>query len=457
MAELVLQDVPRKTRDLFDKATAAVDRGNYDYAMDMLIAILEQEPRFLQARKSLRAVQLKKAAEAGGGPGALSSTLSGLGAYLSAQMVLAKSPLKALTMGEKLMRRDPSNPLFNDLMIRAALAADLPEVAVNLLEIMTTRRPDDVPALMKLGGLYVKVGDTGNARACFERLLKLRPNDPAILKALKDAQAVDTMKQGRWTDAKSYRDVIRNTEEAKLLEQQAKAVKTTADVESLISEYRERLEKEPQNVNYRRMLGDLLARAGQFDDAIALLEETSRMSGGGDPQVDRALSQVRLQKFDAEIAALREAGNEAGAAEAEKARADFVFADTADRVRRYPNDLQFKFEFGVQLFDRGQVNEAIQQFQHSQRNPQRRIRSLYYMARCFEQKGQLDIAADQLEKASSELTLMDDNKKDIIYELGVIYEQLGKKDKAGECFKQIYSVDIGFRDVAAKIESLYKS
>lgn len=456
MAEITLQEVPRNIRDLFDKATAAVDRGNFDYAMDMLIALLEQEPRFLQARKSLRAVQLKVTQDRGGS-NAMASSLKGLGTYLKAQMMLSKNPAKALVLSESLLRIDPFNAMFQDVMIRAALASKLPEVAINLLEIMNTRNPEDVPSLTRLGNLYLEVGDTANARSCFERLHSLRPNDPVILKALKDAQAVDTMKQGRWTDAKSYRDVIRDTGEAKLLEQQAKAVKTTADVDSLLAEYQEKLQAEPQNANVRRMMADLMARSGRFDDAIAMLEETIRISGGGDPQIDRALSNVRLQKIEAEIESLREAGREDAADAKEQERKDFVFADAADRVRRYPNDLQFKYEYGVQLFERGQVNEAIQQFQLSQRNPQRRIRSLYYMAMCFEQKGQLDIAVDQLEKACAELSLMDDTKKDIVYEMGLVLEKQGQRERAIECYKQIYSVDISFRDVAQKIESFYKA
>ena len=50
---------------------------------------------------------------------------------------------------------------------------------------------------------------------------------------------------------------------------------------------------------------------------------------------------------------------------------------------------------------------------------------------------------------------MDDTKKDIIYELGTCLELMGKADAAIEEFKAIYSEDIGFRDVADKINAFY--
>ena len=50
---------------------------------------------------------------------------------------------------------------------------------------------------------------------------------------------------------------------------------------------------------------------------------------------------------------------------------------------------------------------------------------------------------------------MDDRKKDAIYELGCCFESMGKKDKAIEEFKVVYSADISFRDVADKINAFY--
>ena len=139
-----------------------------------------------------------------------------------------------------------------------------------------------------------------------------------------------------------------------------------------------------------------------------------------------------------------------------KERDTFLFNDTVDRVKRYPNDLQFHYELGVLLFERGNLNEAIQEFQLSQRNPQRRIRSLYYMAMCFKQKKQYDIAMEQLQKAMSELFVMDDTKKDICYEMAQISELMSQQDKAVRYYKEIYSVDIGYKDVSDKIEKAYK-
>ena len=50
---------------------------------------------------------------------------------------------------------------------------------------------------------------------------------------------------------------------------------------------------------------------------------------------------------------------------------------------------------------------------------------------------------------------MDDLKKEITYELGLCYESLGRPDAAIVEFKAVYGEDIGFRDVAEKINAFF--
>jgi tetratricopeptide (TPR) repeat protein len=120
--------------------------------------------------------------------------------------------------------------------------------------------------------------------------------------------------------------------------------------------------------------------------------------------------------------------------------------------------LQVRFDYGMLLFEREQINEAIQQFQLAQRYPRNRLRALYYLGLCFRDKQQLDLAREQLEKAAAELTTMNELKKDIFYELGGILERMGNFQEAADLYyKAIYQVDIGYKDVAAKIEAAYKT
>ena len=46
--------------------------------------------------------------------------------------------------------------------------------------------------------------------------------------------------------------------------------------------------------------------------------------------------------------------------------------------------------------------------------------------------------------------------KDIVYEMGLLHDAMGQTAKAVERFKEIYAVDIRYKDVAQRIEQAYK-
>ena len=462
MTELAVDDAPRRARDLFNKGFAAFEHGNLDYAIDMLYHCVELEPTLLQARKFLRAAEIQRFKQKKGG--AISnavSTVRGLPKMLS---VLAgggkgEKALPAVLKAEQLLQDSPLNLRFIKFFADAAVNAELPEAAIQTLEIAREHYPRNPYVIEAVGRLYLAVGRTKEGRACFELLCQVSPNDPRAVKALKDAMALDSMQKDGWSESAesggTYRDMMKDEKESVLLEQQAKAKKSDKDVDALIEETREKMAAEPGNLNYYRALARLYIQKASFDEAIAMLAE-AQVKSPGDAELDRAMTAARTAQFDAAIARLEADGDAAAVAAKRHERAQFLFEDLQQRVERYPNDLQLRYDYGVMLFDNEYFNEAIQQFQLAQRNPKVRLKTLQYLGLCFKAKDQLDMAVEQLEKANAELTSMSEAKKDVCYELGAIAEAMGDIAKAGDYYKQIYQADIGYKDIAAKIDGLYK-
>lgn len=463
MSDQVEIEIPKKARDLMEKGMSALERKNYDFAMDMFLASLDIEPRFLQARKLLRATSIKKFKETGG---VMTRVLAAVGGVLPlvAGFLAIKSgkSAKALRMAENLLRKDPLFPPFIRLSCKAAEACGMPEVAVHTLSLARDNYPDNVKIISWLGRLYTATNQLAEARECFEKVVELRPHDAIAVRDLKDAMARDTMSKGGWHEVAdkggTYRDLIRDARAAAAREQEEKLTTVERDLDLLIEESEEKLKRSPENMAERRAVANLYAQAERFDEAIRVLEDGRRIAGINDPAMDQLLSVIRMKQIDHEIARRRKEGDVAGAAAMEKKKKEFVFRDVESRVKQYPNDLALRFEYGVLLYERRQFNEAVQQFQIAERNPSQRVRSLYYIGLCFKEKGQLDMAKDQLEKAASGLQEMDDLKKDIFYQLGLILEKAGNMEQAvNDYYKAIYQVDIGYRDVAEKIEAAYRN
>jgi tetratricopeptide (TPR) repeat protein len=460
MAEISLEEVPKNVQGLFNKGFSAFERGNLDYAVDLLLQCVELEPRLLRARKFLRAAEVQKFK--GKKESAFSrglSSMKGAPALLGSLALSKGHPEKAVMAAEKLLKDDPVNPKYVKAFAEAAASAGLPEAAIQTLEIARDHNPEDISLLNWLGKIYALMGDTAGARRCFESVCELAPNDPAAVKILKDAMALDTISTDGWIEASeeggSYRDLIKDTDEATLLEQEAKAVKSEDDVAALIAETVAKIEEDPNNINFYRALARLYVDQKAYDDAIETLLKALEMNPG-DPEIDDNLSRARLKKYDHQVAELRAAGDEDAAQALQTERDNYVFNDLQERVARYPNDMSLRYDWGAQLLLYEYFDEAIQQFQLSQRYPKRRIKSLLNMALCFKKKNIVDMAKAQLELALSEMTVMSQGKKDVLYELGIMLEEAGDMAKAGEFYKQIYQVDISYKDISKKVESLYK-
>ena len=80
-----------------------------------------------------------------------------------------------------------------------------------------------------------------------------------------------------------------------------------------------------------------------------------------------------------------------------------------------------------------------------------------YLGHCMAKNGMNDMAARKYQDAIKEMLEFNDDKKEAIYQLGCLYERMEKTEEAIEQFKQIYEIDIGYRDVADKVESFYSS
>lgn len=459
MPEKSFQEIPRAWREQYEKGRAAFERNNLDYAISILAKVIEQEPGFFECRQALRASQFKKA-----GVGGTTFFRKLIGStspkLLQARAHLRGNPLESLQLAEQVLNNDPNNLDAHKVLAEAALAADLPRTAVLSLEIVYKQAPRDRDLVLKLAGALARIGQAARAEHLLGELVKAHPHDPEVTQALKDASANRTLKEGGYdalaTGQGSYRDILRDEQEAVTLEQEKRDHRTEDVTDRLLAEYETRLAQEPQNLRLLRSIADLHAEKKDYDRA---LEYYQRLAGAetADPTLERTIADLRVRKYDQALAQL-DPGDPA-AAEAigrlKTEKRDFLVEDCRRRLERYPNDLQVRFELGQLYFEAGRLSDAIQEFQKAQNHPNKRLAALYHLGQCFARRGMHDLAVRTFQNALREKSAFDDEKKDLIYALGCSLERMGRREEAIEQLKLIYEVDITFRDVSAKVDAYY--
>jgi tetratricopeptide (TPR) repeat protein len=461
MAEKNVNEIPRDVRELFQKGTMALQRQNFDYAIAIFNQVLQREPAFFDCRQALRAAQFKKT---GGSTSFFKKMLGGASSsplIAKGQLALRKDPLEAMNIAEQVLNGDPNSSIAHRLLAEAALAAGLPRTAIFEYEILRKQSPKDVDLARAHADALASAGDVAKAEAIYTELLRADPTNADLATALKDLSAKKTLVEGGYdalADGKgSYRDILKDKDEAVALEQEKREVKTDDVSQRLIKEYEARLPKEPNNLKLMRSLAELYMQKKDFDRALQYTEQMRRQESGADPSLEKLVADIHLRKFDHAIAQL-DPSDPAQAEQIAKLQADkaaYQLEECRSRVDRYPTDLGLRFELGELLFKAGKITEAIGEFQKAQANPHRRLQALGCLAQCFAKRGMNDSAVRMLQSAIKEKIVFDEEKKDLLYQLGCILEKMGKTEEAIEQFKVIYESDIGFRDVAAKVDAYY--
>ena len=437
MAEVKLDSAPKEVKAFYNKGLSAMERGNFDYAMDMFEEVLDIEPAFLEARKLLRAAALKKTKLQPAGKVALAKALCSM---IKASAQLKKDPFMTMRTAEKLLRIDPLHPKFSKLLCDAAVVAGLPEVAILTLETLRDKKAASIDILEPLANLYQKTEQFQEEFDCRTRIVELKPNDGSAQKELKDSAARLTMGKTGWKKAESFREIVREEPE-----------KSTDQSE--LEQVKERAQKSPENLDSHNALADIQLKNKLYSDAIETLEICKNLKGGPDPLIEQKLQIAREHLITQELAEAEDSNDTQRINEGRVQLRKLRMENARLRAERYPNDLQLKFEYGKLLFENGEFTEAIQQFQIARRNPQRRIRASLYLAKAFRERNQLDIALEQLQEALPELSAMDATKKELLYEMAMIHDQSGRPEDAIKLLKEIYAVDIGYRDVVSRIEN----
>jgi tetratricopeptide (TPR) repeat protein len=281
---------------------------------------------------------------------------------------------------------------------------------------------------------------------------------------MKRASVAVAMNKGKWEESEDFRAQLKDEDEAQALEQQAKSVTDAKGLEELIRQTYEKVEKEPANLTNYRQLSDYYQRYGDLENAIAWVQEARKQEAGqGDVSLEEKERELTIEYFDNSInqwhqTHLADPSNHEVKNSWEQAIAQkklYEKSQLESLVQRYPNDYGYRYELGVNLFENEDYENCLSHFQLAQRNAKVRLDAILYLGRAYSRKNFYDLAIEQFSILKNEIQVMDDRKKDAIYELGCCFESMGKKDKAIEEFKVVYSADISFRDVADKINAFY--
>lgn len=183
--------------EYYNKGLLALEKKNYDYAIELFSQALNLKKDFPEARHYLHLTAQKKFTEHP--PAIITIVLNKLKntIFLLKAILLDTKGLTSAAMNEyeRILRSDPLNLYALSRLAQDLLKENDSASALKVLEEIKTHDPHNVNALKYMGQLYSQMDNYSEARLCYEAILKIHPHDPEAEKGLKNLDALGAIRE----------------------------------------------------------------------------------------------------------------------------------------------------------------------------------------------------------------------------------------------------------------------
>lgn len=447
----------------FDRAKQVLVSQNFDYAIQLLLGCCKLDPANLTYRQTLRqTVKTKYGDHLKGSRLALLSGAAGRMKVKTAKR--AGDHLKVLEHGEEILA---GNPWDHGVLLDMAHAADalgLLDLAIWLLFQIRETRPDDVVVNRFLARLCEKRGNFTEAILLWEMVRQALPNDVEAQTKGKDLAASNTIARGKYEEAVNPVSPAEHQEEAEAEPRAAAAAAPAPASRDRSSQeeatLRAQIQENPANWDLYLRLANLYRRAGNDDEARAVLEQGLKPSGGHF-EIELALADLAIEPLRSDLARTKQGlkanpGDE-GLLQARASLTQEINARELDLYRRktahYPGENAYRLELGVRLLRAGQVDDAIRELQGVRNDPRLQWRALMYLGFCFKTRDYWRLAEGNFEEALKKLPVSDEaSRKKILLQLAQGSAEAGDFHKAVERAYELANLDFNYGNIGRLLD-----
>ena len=457
------RDIPEEDRNkakvFFDRGNSVANTGNYEYAIEMYLQGLNIDPEHVEAHQTLREFSLKRKASGG----------KDLGMF-EKMKVKTNSPDEKQNMlaAEKLLAYDPGNTSRMLALVQSAHKAGFFDTvmwagAITMRANVEGKKPD-FSIYMALKDVYKDLERWKEAADAAKHAGELRPDNMDLQAEYKNLATLDTMDQGKYGKAQSFRDSIRDMDSQRKLLDEDKDVRSGDLMTRAIQEAEAEWKAEPNEAGKLSKYVDALLkteRAEEENQAIEVLEDAfdrtkqfrwkqrvGQIKFGQLNRMDRSMrEEITKNPNDPEL--------KQRYAEFAKEKAETELGELIQWVDAYPTDSRYRFEMAKRMFLLGRFDEAIPVFQHVRNDPKYRVDATSFLGRAFLENKFVEEAVETLKASIDDYQLKGDEKsKEMYYWYARALEEKPDVPAALKSYSQVAQWDFNYRDVQGRIRNL---
>lgn len=456
----------------FERANQVLNKGDFDYALPLLLNCCVIDPANPIYRQVLRKAARDKYRNNRRGQ-ALSNFTNLRQKFLLRKAKLAGNPLKILEHAEHILLRNPW-----DVATHLAQAEAFEELQLSDLAIWTLEQARQVDANHAgvnrfLARLYEKRGNFNQAIALWQLVRKADPTDNEAHNKAKDLAASATIAKGKYNQvldgaapplgpseiapaAATGSSPVVALPPGSLSPGELSAEDRVREAPALLA----KIKANPTNPHGYIHLAQLYRRVDQFDKARSVLRDgltaTNNHFDLGQELVDLEIEPFRRDLAIAEAELRRDPEH----AELQKVKQHLEREVNArelqyyrQRCDRFPTDTAAKFEMSLRLMRVGQVDEAIKELQGLRSDPRHQSKVLVYLGFCFRSRNNWRLAQRNFEEALQHLGASDEAlRKEVLYQLAQGYADAGEMVRAVDLACELGNLDFAYKDISQLLD-----
>lgn len=432
------------------KAEEAARRRNYDFAVELYQQLLELEPDQGEARAGLRrALKLRQEKKKGG---KFLRALSGAGPLAVAKTMRKAGKIDAcVKSAEQYLATNPMDVDANLFLGEALEAGEYYKSACAVYEFIATIAPKNPEGLKRAGAMMYKLGEHHKALDFYEKALEADPRDQEALKERKNLAAETALSARDDKNVAHSRDQIKDKDTAKALERNTRMHKTTEEWQEELERLEERYADNSGDPDLMIAMADACEKLRDVEAAFDWIQRACDYRKDS-PELQGRRDGLKLKMLKKQISRADAAGDTERANRLEADLRAFQLESLKEQVRVRPSDATLRIKLGQQLLKIDEVDQAVAELQKAVDDPRLGKEANFYLGNAFQRKGFADLAKKNYERAMEGSSGSDERSKEILYNLGSIAEGEGLTDEARANFGRIFEIDIGYRDVASKME-----
>ncbi|MGA7235171.1 MAG: tetratricopeptide repeat protein [Bryobacteraceae bacterium] len=275
---------------------------------------------------------------------------------------------------------------------KALMYSDQADEALKLYQQLSAANPRNPEYQLHMAEIYLSQGETAKARSAINRAKVAAPNDARVRYA-----------------------------EVSVLEAEDKTDQAIAALKSILDDTAKKMYSDDEVKNrdiFLEKLAKLYVKSNQTAQAVETYRQIMTLDSSAGPAVEVAIVEVYRSAKDVA-----------------KARAE---ADAA--LNKYPKDVGIIAEHATVLADQGKVDEAVKELRNASKTPDLKlevaIAQLYETAKRYSDMGKALDAAEKLTKS-------DDQRADIYFMRGAMYEHEKKLDESEAAFRKVLEISPG--------------